>query len=70
MVEYLPYCTFYLSTTIERVNKRMYAVVSGTALLESFCQQEIHLQNPTSNPQFQVVDQSINQKFFRVARIA
>jgi len=31
-------------------------IVSGTALLETFCQQEIHLQNPTSNPSFQVIN--------------
>jgi len=27
---------------------------TGTGLLETFCQEEIHLQNPTSNPAHQV----------------
>jgi len=30
------------------------AHIPGTALLESFCQEELHLQNPTSNPNHQV----------------
>ena len=31
-----------------------YLNFSGNALLESFCQEELHLQNPTTNPNHQV----------------
>jgi len=29
--------------------------IAGTSLLESFCLEEIHLQNPTSNSDHQVI---------------